>query len=436
MFLTPILPKFSINNNFSPAQNKVPAQNIKPQYKNQLNADTVCFTAKVDKKSTPKINNKDSTYTIGEVMKADYEATKIYYQVIGRRFMANLSDIADELQEFGVSFDKKYCEQNFIKSTDSYFSKLRRCGQVADPIRATLFVENPYDLKAFNDKILPALKNHGYEIKPLNKKGDPDLDIRLANISEKQRKQLDPIYQNCISKPQCSGYEDIQMRLIDTTLPKNKRPPMELLVVFGKQYAEAKHNESYYVYDITRSLKDLLHVAKIKDPKLHTPEKRIQDNIGMIRTTLNSSLSTALFHNAKQIDFEHEEPTLPEKLSNIDQLKLKGLMEGIREKTEFYYKDKIKKINSKDYDSEIIKQIKRTEEYQLRENKEITPAEIKAKKTALKANYQKMRDEDLTIISEANRRLDETFEKYGEKPPKVSTAKSNTEAEVETKEEI
>lgn len=84
----------------------------------------------------------------------------------------------------------------------------------------------------------------------------PDLDIRLENVSEQVTK-LDPHLRYSISKPQKSGYEDIQMRFI-RDFDKKKNPIQhELIILFGPHYSKAKHDESKYVYDALRKFDEL-----------------------------------------------------------------------------------------------------------------------------------------------------------------------------------
>ena len=108
-------------------------------------------------------------------------------------------------------------------------------------------MDDPYDMNILANYILPELRGCGYEIRGLEqgtkKKGKSpivDFDIRLEGITPKQTEVLEEPLRNLISGPQKSGYEDIQMRLIDTTASPSNQVPHELLILFWEKYGCCK----------------------------------------------------------------------------------------------------------------------------------------------------------------------------------------------------
>ncbi len=416
-----ITPNFQnyIKNN----QNFTNKRNIySPNYANNLVKDTVSFGSGKNKATEAATEVVRETFR--DLIKTTYESQLPSHRAMGDKFMDTIAAIADKFKEYGISFDREYCGPATVKGTDSYLLKFLRSGAVpADPIRSTMFNDNPYNLKVLNDLILPEFEKRGYVIQVIPDKmagrkvltRKPDFDVRLADLDEKAISALDEHLRPCIGGPQKSGYEDIQMRFIDIYANKKNQVPHELLILFGKNYANAKHDESYYVYDITRALKDAMHISKIENPPLHSPEKRVKDNIKIIAETLNSSISKLLFFNGKNMDFHKDETQIPIEISKTTANVLTGLMEGIRNKTLLYYGAKVKQAKSMEYQSEIIRQIKLSSEYKEREDKTIYAADIEAKREEILNRIKAQKAEDLSIIRAARERLEETLEKFGEK---------------------
>ena len=50
---------------------------------------------------------------------------------------------------------------------------------------------------------------------------------------------------------------------------QKKKTPLEVIIVAGKNTAQAKRDESYYVYDIVRALKKELQISKIANPAVN-----------------------------------------------------------------------------------------------------------------------------------------------------------------------
>ena len=94
---------------------------------------------------------------------------------------------------------------------------------------------------------------------------------------------------------------------------------------------------------------------------------------------------------------------------------LDGYMSGIRQKIPLYYREAKQKFKSDDYIAELIQ---KSNEYQLREDKTITPEEIKERKRFYMDRLTVMEAEDISTIAKAQDMLKETIEKFGEKPAK------------------
>ncbi len=420
MNIQSITPSLFINNNRNlKTQNHINNnQYVTKLMLNTLSQDTVSFSARADKVAKTA---KKATHPIEQLISDGYEAQMKKYRTIGLRFMDTMTVITDGFIKKGykVFFDRADCEAHVVKGKDSFVSKLKRSGESPmDRVRATLYVEDPYDLKFIGKELIPALEERGMSIymapdkvqgrKVLSRK--PDFDIRLDHVKPDTLKYLPEYLRGCVGKPQKSGYEDIQMRLVDAMDTAKEKTPIELLIVFGKNYSKAKHNESYYVYDISRALKNEMHISKVEANDPRSPEYRVKNNIGVIVDCLNTNISKPLFINGKSVDFYHEEPTIPVDLNPSDCLKIRGLLNGIRDKIGIYYRAEAVKASS---EKEAIKHIKATADYKAREDKTITPEEIAAKRKELVARVAEHKKEDLDVICAVQARFEETAEKYG-----------------------
>lgn len=295
---------------------------------------------------------------------------------IATTYLDVLESVAAKLKDKGIIFDRAYCEQNPVKSPKSYTSKIVRSGsfKVPDAIRATLYITNPYDLSVLNDELLPELKKRGYVIsdtemtvKDLKKRGYipepnesddkekiiPDLDIRLADVVE-QISKLNPEYRYAISKPQKSGYEDIQMRLV-RSFEKRKHPLQhELLILFGPNYAEAKHLESEKVYGILRKFDELN--VKVKANEENPDAKLIYRYIDLIEKMMRGKISQKLYENAKNKDMFNIEEQIPITFLKTDLAQFEHYFKVLKSKISSYYRsEKLANQNN----PEMLKQLSR-----------------------------------------------------------------------------
>ena len=386
------------------------------QCNNVLKADTVSFTAK-------KVEPKAVKTTFEDLFENLYDKQRPLNEVLAVRFVDAVKAVAEELKDLGFRFPDAI-EDKAVKGKDSYLDKFRRSGtKPMDGVRSSLYCKNPYDLELFFTKFIPAMRARGYELllvpdevvgkKIKSKKFD--LDFRLGGLDQEVVSKLPPAFQKCIGKPQKSGYEDIQIRFVDTTVPPKKQIPQELLILFGENYSKAKNDEHYYVYEITRDLKDKLMISQIENPSMHSPEKRVQDNIKILRDLLNNTISKPLFINAKSIDFYGEKPTLAVGLSKAQVDTLTGLMEGIRNKISLYYKNEIASHTESNMVEDMESFVASRNETSGKTDKIVYLSEILESKDKVIENLKLQRAEDLKIVRDAQKRLQKTIEKFGEK---------------------
>ncbi len=379
---------------------------VMPSKLTPLKADTVSFSA-------------NPMYRMEEALRLSYDQKLPLYRSMGVKLMDTLKVIADKYASRGVSFDEEYCSPAIVKSTDSFVEKIIRSGESLDRVRTTLFVDNPYDFKLIRD-ILDDLELRNYAVKPIHGKVNgkkvsiPDFDIRLGGVTQEDTAVLGTALQKCIGKPQKSGYEDIQMRLVDTNLTRKDAPPLELIMLYGKNYAEAKHNESYYSYGIRRIMSNLLHVAKVEAPKNNTPAYRIQNNIDIISGILENNIARPLFYNAKNKDYFHDEAlAMPVELTKGNCDVLTGLLNGISQKIPMHYRQEAARVKSDEYQPILEKLIMLTPEFKERENPIIFASDIRKMRRSELARLKTEKAEDLDVMVKVRERMNETIAKYG-----------------------
>ena len=362
------------------------AQGTSPKYVGQsmfglkmaapLACDTVSFGAKniinVAKKAVREI--KPACNTGVDFVEHAAEKNQDRLRRIATTYIDILESIAKELEAKGVSINRAYCLNNAVKSPKSFASKVARSGSfsVPDQIRATLFVNNPYDLSMLIDSIIPAMKERGYVIAEnptsvigLTKRGYvptkkemiegekimPDLDIRLSDVAE-QRVLLGNKYKYAVGGPQKSGYEDIQMRFIREFEDRPSPLQHELIILFGPNYAAAKHLESDYVYTYTREFGEL-NLMKHLDEN-NQDSLVVSRYIDLIRKMLNGKISQKLYENAKNKDFYKIADEIPIEISDNDVAMFDNYFAELYRKISSYYSG-LRKQNKGN--EEVMKQI-------------------------------------------------------------------------------
>lgn len=303
-----------------------------------LSQDTVSFGAAKQLAKQVVLEPVRSGATVGDIIKNKFMNDVGRLTRIATTYLDILESIAVKLKDHGVSFDREYCEKNPVKSPASYMSKIKRSGSfnVPDVIRATLYVNNPYDLSILSEQIIPEMAKRGYivadnfvNISDLMKRGYiptkkelaageklmPDLDVRLADVAD-QKVVLGKKYQYSIGSPQKSGYEDIQMRFIRQFADKQRPVQHELLILFGPSYAAAKHLESERVYNHTRVLGELnlLKNYESEDDSV----KKVARYIDLIKKMMNGKISQKLYENAKNKDLYGISDEIPIVFSETD----------------------------------------------------------------------------------------------------------------------
>lgn len=320
---------------------------IQPKYKNTLAQDTVSFTAR--------------PMQISDFLAQNVSDNMGRFRRLATTYLDILEAVALRLEGDGVSFDRAYCELHPVKSPESYTSKVIRSGsfKVTDAIRATLYVKNPYDLSLLNDKILPEMQKRGYVLahtdiphEELIKRGYltppggnlqtakvyrlPDLDIRLENARENIH-QLSSDLRYSISKPQLSGYEDIQMRFI-REFDKKKNPVQhELIILFGPNYAHAKQLEYERVYKFIRDFKELR--MKFTDETLGSHSQKASRYISLIQQMFRGKVSEKLFLNAKNKDLYDLSDEVPINFSETDIKMFESYFSGLKDRLASCYKE-------------------------------------------------------------------------------------------------
>ena len=307
-----------------------------------------------------------------QVLEATAQINNEKLKIPAKNFMAILQVIAIELKDYGVSFNRELCEPNSIKSAKSVVSKIKRSRtfKVPDRIRGTLYCKNIYDMSVLFKRILPALEDYGYYVADMDvaveeamkrgykpteeeiKKGMisyPDIDIRLSvDDIDNPIRNIEAIPDDkkyCLGKPQPSGYEDIQIRLVkidgDKTKAKKQRKQNfwhELIIIAGEEYDKTKHNESEHIYAYTRQFQEL-NLYNNKDSE--DIVKLIKWKISKIKKIFSNEITQKVYENAKSKDLYGEtEEYLPITLTTEDETTLTKCYNKIIDLTKDYYEQK------------------------------------------------------------------------------------------------
>ena len=363
MNITSISPNFQTYKSvqYNKANNK---PFIQPKYTNTLTKDTVSFTA------NPVHTSNMVTQRISDFVAQKMSDDMGRLERLATNYLDMLEVIALRLKDDGVTFDRAYCELHPVKSPESYTSKIIRSGsfKVPDVIRATLYVKNPYDLSLLNEKLLPEMQKRGYILaqadirhEELMKRGYltppggnpktamvyrlPDLDIRLENAGENIQ-MLPPELRYSISKPQLSGYEDIQMRLVRQQDKKKNPVQHELIILFGPNYAHAKQLEYDRVYKFLREFHEL-HI-KFSDEILGSHSQKASRYIGLIQQMFRGKVSEKLFLNAKNRDLYDLTDEVPINFSETDKKMFESYFAGLKDRLNSCYKEEEKRAKISD----------------------------------------------------------------------------------------
>lgn len=341
-----ITPNFQTRTGYVQNQNRFKNNAITmPKYNKTLAQDTVSFSGSMAKGGA----------TIAEHLEAQVAAEAGRLLRIATTYLDIVESVAIKLKDKGFSFDRAYCELNPVKSPKSYTSKVVRSGsfKVPDTIRTTLYCNNPYDLDNLFTHLLPEMEQRGYVIpeieetvanlikrgyiptakeaaNPQMTKMVPDLDIRL-DVPPEELAKVPARYRFCIGKPQKSGYEDIQMRFVRDFDKKQNPVQHELLVLFGPNYAQAKHFESSDVYNHLRAM-DELHFSMnlLKDKTVGSNSQKAERYMDLLKQMFRGKISQKLFLNAKNIDYAEIDDRVPVVFSKEDIQLFEGYFNGLR----------------------------------------------------------------------------------------------------------
>ena len=198
-----------------------------------LVADTVSFSGR---------NVRAATNSIGDCLEAQFVRNATKLNTLAESYLNVLDGVATKLENFGFSFDRKYCELNPVKSSKSYISKILRSQvlKVPDKIRATLYCKNPYDLSAL-DMLLKEMDKKGFTVattetpvKTLMKRGyvpTEEIDSISKYLASPSAKGKDVLKRLLKSK----GYDTSEVtRLLDSFVQNKISTRAAVLEQFGR----------------------------------------------------------------------------------------------------------------------------------------------------------------------------------------------------------
>ena len=173
----------------------------------------------------------------------------------------------------------------------------------------------------------------------------PDLDIRLKDKVATERYKLQPEHRYCISKPQSSGYEDIQIRFVRKYDKKSNPVQHELIILFGPNYAKSKHNESERVYSHLRKF-DTLNIASIlKNENYERDTKNANLYLSLIRTLFRTNVSEKEFENGRNIDYKGSNEQRTISFSKDDERLFNSYFKILNEEIDKIYDRQLKRAN-------------------------------------------------------------------------------------------
>lgn len=212
--------------------------------------------------------------------------------------------VADLMKRGYIPFDEERMVMKYLKSPKDK--------DVRQEVRE-FFKNNGYDVKEVR-KLLDDLKKldkeptkeEFLEAFSQMQKQVPDIDIRLSpeKITPEHIKKLPEELRYFVSKPQSSGYEDIQIRFKRNYVADSKNDlPHELIIVFGKNYYDAKTRESHYIYSNLRRFKELTVQRYLSNPRYDAVTENIKACISSIEKMFRNEVSSKEFSNARNKDF-------------------------------------------------------------------------------------------------------------------------------------
>ena len=412
------LPHYNYVYNQNAASTNVP----KLRMQSPLAADTVSFSGKL-----PKFDNTFFMDALGR----GYDSAEQSLIAKAKEFHASLKRVAEKLKAFGFEYDEVYNACSPMKKKKSILDKYERQGNAQDIIRGTIYWQDQQDVMAFK-KFLDEMKEEGWILSPLrkvdqvnggfirNKNGNiikfPDLEIRQNGITEESLAPLGEYLQRAeISRPRESTYADWQMRFIST---KDKgmqegRQDCEVIFLYGPKYKDAKELEHKYVYEPIRKMKKL-HVDM--DPEHHQKGSAgysIASNFKEIQKRLVQFISQPLYTNAFNADLKIKDvEKLPVEISKSYANLIMNYVKGIKKLLPSYYNQMTKELLK---DEQIMASIKGSPSYQFRNDKTITPKEIKDTRREIKERLISWKEKDTEKIKEIVEDINLTIEKFGVK---------------------
>ena len=409
------LPQNNYGYKYNTNRSDAPMLRLKPQ----LNADTVSFCAKA-----PKFDNTFFMDALGR----GYDSAEPALIAKAKEFHGVLKRVTEKLKAFGFEYDEAYNSASPIKTKKSTLDKYERQGNAQDIIRGTIYWQDQQDVMAFK-RFLEEMKEEGWILSPLrksdpstgdfvrNKKGNivkfPDLEIRQEGITTETLAPLGEYLQRAeITRPRESTYADWQMRFIST---KDKgmqegRQDCEVIFLYGPKYKDAKEIEHKFVYEPIRDMKKL-HVDM--NPEHHPKGSAgytIASNFKEIQKRLVQFISQPLFVNAFNADLKIKDAEkLPVEISKSYGNLIMNYAKGIQKSMSTYYTQISKELLK---DEQVIASIKCSPSYQIRDNKTISPKEIKEVRREIRQRLAAWKDEDTERILKVIADLKQTVDKF------------------------
>lgn len=260
--------------------------------------------------------------TVADYFESSYKDFEIKLKKEAGLFLHDIETMAKRLK--GVVFDRAAFEPKVLKDKESTFRKFYEKGEISDPIRTTIYMQNAQDNYM---SVIAEMDKLGYKV-VLNGK-TPDITVRHAVTA------------------QPSGYEDVAIKFTK----KNRKHEIfrEVIILPGPNYSRAKEDE-HKIYEIVRQYK--LLTGK--------PPEFVEKHIDPIRAEINQ-LSKKIYANAKVVDEKgmgkSENVTFTKKNIVLIRQKLMELQEAF--KAEF---EKKNPTRNKEY---IYKQMHASKDYSL-----------------------------------------------------------------------
>ena len=399
------LPRTSYCYNQNSQVQCAPMFRLKPQ----LSADTVSFCAK-----PPKFDNTFFMDALGR----GYDSAEPGLISMAKEFHGALKRVTEKLKAFGFEYDEAYNAASPTKKKKSVIDKYERQGNAQDMIRGTIYWQDQQDVMAFK-KFVEEMKLEGWTINRLKKKdpqtgklmkgvGFPDIEIRQQGITSESLAPLGEYMQRSeITRPRASTYADWQVRFVNQ---KDKDHECEVIFLYGPHYKDAKEIEHKFVYEPIRDMKKL-HVDM--EPEHHPKGSAgytIASNFREIEKRLIQFISQPLYANAFNADLKIKDAEkLPVEISKSYAHLIMNYAKSIQKAIPSYYSQITKELLK---DEQVMESIKASTPYKIRDDKTITPRQIKDARRDIRQKLIIWKEKDTEKMLKVLGDLKLTIEKF------------------------